>query len=94
MPKRTLELLAILDAYGFVDEDFRIIHHREGNTIHAHRQYCERVSEFLPGDSTNALVRRRLALIVGALRGGDFSQPAKAGVLTHLASAARSEIPL
>ncbi len=50
-------------------------------------------SEFQSDASTNARVKARSELMVGALRGGEFQTPVRQGVFEALAEAARAEIP-
>lgn len=91
--ERTLELLDTLDAYGFTNEDFRVVHHQAGITIKAHRKYCGEPGNFDAARPTNIEVMKRLELMVGALQGGGFKKPANPGALRALAEAAVMEIP-
>jgi len=95
MPQRSIALLERLEAAGFTDDDFRIIHHMPHITIRAHIDYCSksRTGSFAGDSSTNTLVRQRLVLVAGAFFGGGFEEPARSGVFSGLASAALSEVP-
>lgn len=65
MPKRTLELLKLLDAKDFPPECFPSIHHL-GTSLANHRDYCEKRGNFANDDrgDHNRDVRRRLEYIV------------------------------
>jgi len=81
-----------LRAWGFSDDDFRVVHHMAGATITTHHHYCQGVSTFKPAD-TNGQVRERLERVVMTFISGRFTKPAKPSVFRGLAEAAVAEIP-
>jgi hypothetical protein len=94
-PALTLELLDALDAMGFPDSAFRVIHHfKAPTTVAAHRRYCEDLvdEEGRFRTNTNRLVQRRLELISDMCRAGklaklsveQFEYLAHVAVLEHL----------
>jgi|GEM_PF-2964477 len=95
MPQRTVALLNQLRAYGFTDDDFRIVHHNgQIASIVSHMGYCEGRNHFSDSHPTNAQVRDRLELVLASYRAGDFVRPARPGVFRALAAAAVAEIPM
>jgi hypothetical protein len=93
MPKRTIELLDLLESRGFSDTDFRVIHHGTDETLHGMRSYCHEHDSFVGPGSTNNNVRERLEIIAKAYRAGGFNSPSKPGVFKALAEAAVAELP-
>lgn len=93
MPQRTIQLLDQLEALGFTDDDFAIVHHSaSGETIHGMRVYCEQTTQFQQG-GTNEKVRERLEFVLAAFKGGRYGHPARAGVFEHICEAAVRQIP-
>jgi len=70
-PKQSIVYLDALQSAGFTDDHFCQVHHyrKQGrrDTIVSHRNYCKRISTFLP-DGTNERVQRRLAFILENFR--------------------------
>jgi hypothetical protein len=61
-PKRSVELLKQLRAYGYSDQEFAQLHHfgsATNQTIQSHIDYCSRVHSFRPG-SINAYLQAKL----------------------------------
>ena len=97
-PAKTLKLLIKLEAIGFSDGAFSIVHHfTKPQKIATHRKYCEgRIrlgSRFEKGTGgTNALVQRRLEIVLNAYLAGRFTCKSSA-LFEYLANAALLEIP-
>ena len=97
-PAKTLKLLIELETMGFSNRAFSIVHHsREPQTIKTHRTYCESHihsgSHFEKGTGgTNALVQRRLEIVLNAYLAGRFTCKSSA-LFEYLANAALLEIP-
>ena len=94
-PQRSLELLDALQASGFGDEAFAVIHHhKEPMKIDAHRRYCTMLIE--GGDdfktNNNRLVQQRLSMILTMYRSAGLSS-GKEAVFFWLAQAAVGELP-
>ena len=94
-PAKSLELLDALEASGFDDKAFSVIHyHKEPMTIEAHRRYCSMLSE--DGDEfktiNNRLVQRRLTMILTMYRSAGF-RSGKDSIFVFLAKAALTELP-
>jgi hypothetical protein len=94
-PKRTIDLLDLLNVLGFDDQAFARLHHfrLKGRkpTISDHRHYCEAITSF-QGDGENELVQRRLELVLNAYRAGGF-ESRRPEVFGALAEAAFYELP-
>ncbi|MGI9331326.1 MAG: hypothetical protein ACR2QB_11490 [Gammaproteobacteria bacterium] len=61
-PKRSVELLKQLRAYGYSDQEFATLHHfgkDNRETIQSHMDYCANVRRFRPG-SNNAFLQSKL----------------------------------
>ena len=61
-PKRSVELLKQLRAYGYSDQEFAQLHHfgsATNQTIQSHIDYCSRVRSFRPG-SINSYLQAKL----------------------------------
>ena len=75
-PARTLELLRRLEAHGFDDSAFSLLHHFPDHSIRAHAAYCKKRSEsnshFEEG-GTNSMVQHRLEIVLSAYEGGGFA---------------------
>lgn len=93
-PAKTLKLLIELEAMGFSNRAFSIVHHsREPQTIKTHRTYCKSHRHFEKGTGgTNALVQRRLEIVLNAYLAGRFTCKSSA-LFEYLANAALLEIP-
>lgn len=94
-PQETLRLIEKLEALGFTDSAFALLHHSRvrgwHGTIAGHRQYCAKTGEF-QADRENERVQRRLALVLAAYAGGPF-QSGSSAVFSALAEAAFAEVP-
>ena len=94
-PKLTLTLLDQLESVGFTDKAFLRLHHSRVRgwraAIKAHRDYCNKVSEF-QRDGDNHRVQIRLKLVLDAYRKGGF-RSARERVFLALADAAFAEVP-
>ena len=91
-PKRSVFLLDELRAHGFTNSAFTRLHHfPTPQTVATHRSYCLKISAFLSG-STNALVQKRLELVLRAYWGGSFRSRAPE-LWLGLAEAALAEVP-
>jgi len=93
-PQDTILLLQKLEALGFDDSGFALLHHfRESGkneTISSHRSYCNSVSAF-NNESNNEKIQRRLNLVLSAYSMGGFISGSPK-VFNKLAEAAYLEI--
>ena len=94
-PKRSLELLDQLEALGFTDEAFQLLHHSRTrgwrDTIARHRSYCKKVSTFQrDGDAERD--QRRLEFVLQEYKAGAF-KPGRTDVFAALAERAFQTIP-
>lgn len=96
VPAETLRLLDELQSIGFDNQSFSILHHVEDESLTKYRSYCERQqaagAKFLQ-NASNEHVQLRLAMVLGAFRGGDFP-PGVPAVLECLARAAVAALPI
>jgi hypothetical protein len=93
MPKRTLDLLDLLEPFGFNQDHFRAIHHfREEASIEAHRKYCGKTGSFT--SKTNNDVRERLEVIYGLLACDRITKREDPRVMNHVVQLAIIEHPL
>jgi hypothetical protein len=94
-PKRSIELLGMLGELGFTDTALSHLHHRRLNgqsvTIERHLRYCEGIGSF-HNDGANALVQRRLEIVLMAYKAGGF-KTGREEVFVALADAAFYELP-
>lgn len=90
----TLIILDELQVKGFNDEAFSCLHHFQeaarGDTIAAHRRYCEKTETFADG-SNNHKVQERLALVLRSYVLGGY-RSGKPAVFVSLAKAAYAEV--
>nr|WP_315195520.1 hypothetical protein [uncultured Aquabacterium sp.] len=91
-PSITLELLDELEAQGFTDEAFAVMHHFENpQRIASHRSYCSMVrdEEGKFRTNTNRLVQQRLRLVLRIINKSGISSrsPAAFMALAHLSIA-------
>jgi hypothetical protein len=94
-PSKTLELLAELEALGFDDSAFSVMHHfAKPVRIARHRGYCEMLQREGGAFRTNSnrLVQRRLAMVLAMYKAGNFAS-GSSEVFQHLAHAAVAEVP-
>lgn len=94
-PARTIEFLTELQALGFDDAAFSVLHHfARPESIARHRQYCEMLQEEGAYFRTNSnrLVQRRLAMVLSMYKAGGFTSHSPE-VFHHLASAVIAEVP-
>jgi len=94
-PARTLALLAELEALGFPDSAFVILHHHgQPQGITDHRRYCEMLAEEGATFRTknNQLVQRRLEMVLAMYKAGAFASGAPR-VFEFMAQAALLEVP-
>lgn len=94
-PARTLALLDELQALGFSDRAFAIIHHfRKPENIANHRRYCGMLleEEAFFRRNTNRLVQRRLEMLLRLYKAGGFTVHAPE-LFELLASAVMLEVP-
>ncbi len=97
MPQRMLQLLDELDALGFNNDDYRLIHHwGEKARISSMVSHCNKLIESggsFRGSHNNECVKRRLEYVLRAYQEGDLSRPAKPGVFRALCLDAKRVIP-
>ena len=94
-PRKSLELLKALQAAGFTDDAFSVIHHHTPPmTMEAHGRYCAMLAE--DGDNfktiNNRLVQQRLEMILTMYRSAGFSSGSKS-IFANLAQATVIELP-
>jgi hypothetical protein len=96
LPAETLRLLDELQSIGLDNQSFSILHHVENESLKKYRSYCTKQlaagSKFLQ-NASNEHAQRRLAMVLGAFRGGDFPTGVPA-VLECLARAAVAALPI
>jgi hypothetical protein len=94
-PANTLALLDKLEALGFTDRAFAIIHHFEKpEKIASHRRYCEMLREEGAHfrTTTNRLVQQRLSMLARIFEAGPFKSRSSA-LFERLAEAVLLEVP-
>ena len=96
-PQRTLDLIATLSPLGFPDSAFSVIAHpKHKDTIEKHRQWCldrkNNGTKLVQGKSPS-VIQRRLEIILGCVRGGEFGTSVSEEVFCHLARAAAAHVP-
>jgi hypothetical protein len=94
-PSNTLALLDKLEAMGFSDRAFSILHHFEKpEGIASHRRYCETLREEGAHfrTPTNQLVQKRLSILARIYEAGPFESKSSA-VFERLAEAILLEVP-
>jgi hypothetical protein len=94
-PRRSIEILDQLEAIGFTNEAYQLLHHSRTrgwkDTISRHRAYCEKVSSFQrDGDAERD--QRRLEFVLEKYLAGGY--PAgRSEIFETLANRAFEEIP-
>lgn len=94
-PVNTLALLDKLEALGFSDKAFAILHHFENpEKIASHRRYCEMLREEGAHfrTPTNQLVQKRLSILARIYEAGQFESQSSA-LFERLAEAVLLEVP-
>ena len=91
MPKNTIKILKKLNALGFSEANFSIIHHMPNVTRQQHSSYCETVSSFRAGNNEN--VRLRLSYILTALDKWNKNESIDDALFKKLTYEAVNEIP-
>jgi len=89
-PDKTLALLVKLEALGFGDDAFSLLHHFKNHTISEHRKYCLDLGTF-KDDGENSEVQRRLEIVLAAYKAAALTN---SRAFPSLAHAALVEIPL
>jgi len=93
-PNRALRLLDELEALGFTDKAFGVVHHfGTKEKIRSFRNYCETRPKVFRAGGANAAVVQRLEAVLRMYWGGGLISSDES-VFVYLASAAALEVPV